>query len=354
MTTPGGAVGLRDTSRRFRVVVAILTFHRPRELVDLLRHLDRDLDVLNHAVPLIYTANIVVVDNDPKGSAEQPVRALGMDRVRYVHEPTPGIAAARNRALDEAEGEDLLAFIDDDELPGERWLDLLLATWAATEAAAVPGAVVASYPAPLDSWLIAGRFFARFDLPTGTRVKEAAAGNLLLDMGQIRRLGVRFNEAFGFSGGEDSLFSRQLIMAGGHIVWCNEAFIVDRVPISRMTRTWVLHRSMSHGNTQRLIAQYLAPHPIARVRARCVSIAGGAIRVGAGSLRCALGATLGRKGHHARGLRTVYRGIGMLAAAVGYVYEEYNRDGDHRRGLKAFAPVPLAMRERHVPDRRPA
>lgn len=354
MTSPRGATSLDDSSRRFRVVVAVLTFRRPHELMDLLRHLDQHLNVLNHAVPLSYTTDVVVVDNDPKGSAEQPVRALGMNRVRYVHEPRPGIAAARNRALDEADDVDLLAFIDDDELPGDRWLELLLETWHTTRAAAVPGAVIASYPATLDPWLAAGRFFDRCNLPTGTRVEEAAAGNLLLDMRQIRRLGVRFNEAFGLSGGEDSLFSRQLILAGGQIVWCNEAVIIDRVPMSRMTRTWVLHRSMSHGNTQRLIAHYLAPHPIARARARSVSITGGAIRVCAGSVRCVFGALLGRQSHHARGLRTVYRGIGMLAAAVGYVYEEYNRDGDHRRGLKAFAPVPLAMRERCVPEGRAA
>jgi GT2 family glycosyltransferase len=335
----------RDPGPRRRVVVAVLTYRRIGELTDLLQHLCRDVESVNRTVPGRFTVGVVVVDNDPEGGAEHPVRRLGLEDVRYVNEQRPGIAAARNRALDEAHGADLLAFIDDDELPGDRWLEHLLETWEVTRAAAVPGGVVATYSMAPDPWLAAGHFFDRLDLPTGTGVAEAAAGNLLLDMNQIRHLAVRFNEAFGLSGGEDSLFSRQIIRAGGRIVWCNEALVLDRVPPSRMTREWVLQRAMSHGNTQRLIAHYLAPDARSRSLSRFASMGGGTVRVAAGALRTAYGRAAGRPTHHARGLRTAYRGMGMLAAAAGYVYEEYNREGSHRRGLRAFAPVPPGMRE---------
>ena len=41
-----------------------------------------------------------MVDNDPQGGAREQVEAYPAEWVRYVHEPEPGIAAARNRALD--------------------------------------------------------------------------------------------------------------------------------------------------------------------------------------------------------------------------------------------------------------
>ncbi len=69
---------------------------------------------------------VLVIDNDPAGSGEAVVSALDSDAVRYVHEPRPGIAAARNRALDEAASYDLLIFIDDDEWPNPTWLQSLL------------------------------------------------------------------------------------------------------------------------------------------------------------------------------------------------------------------------------------
>ena len=59
--------------------------------------------------------------NSPLGRADEDRRPhrvgsrLG-SRIRHVHEPVPGIVAGRNRALQECAGEDLLVFLDDDEL----------------------------------------------------------------------------------------------------------------------------------------------------------------------------------------------------------------------------------------------
>ena len=67
-----------------------------------------------------YAVGVLVVDNDPAAGARDAVesfapRSAGVS-VRYVHEPQPGISAARNRALAEAASR-LLVFIDDDERP---------------------------------------------------------------------------------------------------------------------------------------------------------------------------------------------------------------------------------------------
>ena len=282
---------------------------------------------------------VLVIDNDPDGSAREAVAtaaggALGAAdgpgaAVRYVVEPAPGVSAVRNRALDETAGRALLVFIDDDEEPEAGWLRRLLFTRRDTGAAAVAGLVVPDYEAEPGPWLRAGGFFDRQSWPTGTRRPVAATNNLLLDLGAVRAAGLRFDEAFGATGGEDALFTRSLVAAGGVIVWCDEARVRDRVPAARLERAWVLRRRRSHAATAVRVELALAgpgAHPGIRARA----LAGGCARVLAGLGRMALGglgAVAGRGlVHRARGARLVARGSGMAAAAVGRgAHREYGR-----------------------------
>jgi len=77
-----------------------------------------------------FTYSIVVIDNDATGSASEVVKAFQDEtsiRVHYSIEAVRGIPVARNRAISEAGG-NLVAFIDDDELPNRDWLDRLFAT----------------------------------------------------------------------------------------------------------------------------------------------------------------------------------------------------------------------------------
>jgi succinoglycan biosynthesis protein ExoM len=306
-----------------RITVAVPTYRRP--------------DDLRAALPLLleqargtadrYVADVLVVDNDPGRSGAAVVAELAAPELRYVAEPTPGIAAVRNRAIDEAAGSRLLAFIDDDERPMTGWLDALVTTWTATGAAAVSGRILAEYAGELDPWIRAGDFFVRRSLPTGTGIDVAATGNLLLDLEQIRRFGVRFSSALGLGGGEDTLFSRTLARAGGRMVWCDESVAVDRVPLSRMTRSWVLTRAWSHGNAAVLTELRLADGPGGRPAVRLRGMARGLLRVAGGAARWAWGALVRSDRHRARGLRALCRGAGMVGAACGVVFQEYARSG---------------------------
>ena len=110
---------------------------------------------------------------------------------------TAGIAAVRNRALAECARSDLIAFIDDDELPRPGWLPALLSTWRRHGSSAVMGRVISVFDEEADPWVLATGTFRRIPRPTGTPLEVAAAGNLLLDLHQIRRLGVEFDELVG-------------------------------------------------------------------------------------------------------------------------------------------------------------
>lgn len=307
------------SSSRPRITVTIPTFRRPERLRELLDALperlaectDVDIDVL-------------VIDNDPDGSGVPSTVGTSLP-LRCVHELTPGIAAVRNRALDECPDSDLIAFIDDDELPRPQWLSALVDTWRQYGSSAVMGRVISMFDHDADPWVLATGTFRRSPRPTGTPLEVAAAGNLLLDLGQVRRLGVRFDESLGLAGGEDTLFSRQLVGRGGTIVYCAESETEDFVIADRLTRDWATQRAFSSANAWSLARLQLADGKLQRLSLRARMVPGGALRMGAGAARHLYGRLSRRLDHDARGVRTHFRGRGMVAAALGRRYEEYSR-----------------------------
>ena len=306
-----------------RVVVAVPTFRRNDDLVELIPLLLGQVDEVMAQNPEV-RAHVLIVDNDPDGGARGTVMGAG-ERVRYVHEPAPGLAAVRNRALDESSSDRLLAFIDDDGRPAPDWLPALVRAWKSATPVAVAGRVLEEYEVPPDEWLVAGGFFRRRSLPTGVLVPTAPAGNLLLDLDAVRALDLHFDERFGRSGGEDTLLTRALARAGGGILWCEESRVVDQVPRNRMNRAWVLARARSHGAISVRVALVESPTPVRRALVRCRAAATGGVRVLVGSGRALLGVAGGSLEHHARGLRLQHRGLGMIDGARGHVGADYAR-----------------------------
>lgn len=300
------------------VAVAVLTYKRPGDLAQVLPLL------VQQAKTIDPPARVIVVDNDPEGSARRIVNACTSELVRYVHEPEPGIAAARNRALQECD-QDLLVFIDDDERPTPRWLERMVRTYQQDRPAGVVGPVVSEPARAPEPWIVAGDFFQRERNATGAQVEVAATNNLLLDLAQVRALGLRFDQRFGLSGGSDTLFTRQLSRRGGRLVWCDEAVVTDIVPPSRLTREWVLRRAYRSGNSDARTSIAASLTPGERLVKRLRSTRRGLVRLAGGSLKWSLGVLTDSLERRARGLRTIMRGAGMLAGAWGSAYHEYAR-----------------------------
>ncbi|SDQ68262.1 glycosyltransferase family 2 protein [Quadrisphaera sp. DSM 44207] len=300
------------------VVVAVLTYRRP--------------ELLARAVPVLLEqaaaspepARVLVVDNDPAGSARPVVERWVGAGLAYAHEPRPGIAAARNRALDEAGDAEAIVFIDDDEVPREDWLARLVRAWRAWGCTAVAGPAVSAPELPLDPWVRESRMFERRRRPTGTALRGAATNNLLLDLRRLRALGVRFDDAFGLTGGSDTMLTHDLVARGEPLRWCDEAQVVASVPAVRATRRYVLRRNLRTGTTWSRVEVKLARGPV-RVLRRAELVARGVLRVARG-LAAAVRGRLGRSlGHRARGECDVASGVGMVLGALGYGYVEYAR-----------------------------
>ena len=311
---------MRILGRMEPLVVAVLTYRRPDDLAAV-------LPLLADQLRTVPDARLLVVDNDPAAGARGQVEAFEADavEVRYEHEAEPGIAAARNRAIDASADRRLLVYIDDDERPSEHWLRDLLATWSSGRPAAVVGPVVSTFAATPSAFVTAGRFFDRRRLPTGTEVVVAATNNLLLDLDVVRGLDLRFDTTLGTAGGSDTLFTRRLVRAGHRMVWCDEAVVVDVVPADRTTTDWNLRRALRSGNSWSVTALRLEEAPARRLVVRGGLLARGAARVAGGSARTAFGAVTRRADHRARGIRSIARGSGMLLGATGLLYREYAR-----------------------------
>lgn len=85
------------------VTVAICTYHRTALLRDCLTGLDRQTAPRERF-------DVLVVDNYGEAACRSVATAHG---ARYVHEPTPGLSYARNRAAREA-GTEWIFYLDDD------------------------------------------------------------------------------------------------------------------------------------------------------------------------------------------------------------------------------------------------
>jgi len=312
------------------VRIAVLTYKRPADIEAALPRLAAQAESVRaeSGPDGAVLADIVVVDNDPAGSARGFVETFAQASsvsVHYENETTPGISAARNRALATADDVDLLVFIDDDERPSDRWLAQLLQTWQEHRSAAVVGPVVSEYEVEPDAWVQSGRFFDRRRLPTGTVLDVAATNNLLLDLHQVRAMDLTFDAAFGITGGGDTMFTRTLHRRGGVLIWCDEAVVIDVVPASRVTRDWVLQRAFRSGSSWSVTSVKLAESSRGRTLVKLRLTGRGAVRVLGGGTRLVAG-TLGRSmAQRARGQRTIARGAGMVSGAWGFVYAEYKR-----------------------------
>lgn len=299
------------------VVVGVVTFRRRECLERLLPVLTRQCANLG--------AEILIVDNDPLGSAKSVIDRWHNLSIRYVREDRPGLATVRNRALDEARNADLLIFIDDDVVPSPEWLEHLVNCWRLWPCSAVTGPVRWVLPARADPWLYASGAFNRQIRETGTEQTGAATNNLLLDVAAINLLGLRFDERFGFSGGEDTMFSHELIHLGGVIRWCDEAEVAEIVPETRSNRRWALRRAFRAGTTWSRMTILLAGSSRGR-GARCIELIGRAIaRFLIGGATLVAGILIGDLERRASGAFNAVSGAGILAGAFGYKFLEYRR-----------------------------
>jgi glycosyltransferase involved in cell wall biosynthesis len=222
-----------------RVSIIVPTFRRPARAVEAAR------SALAQVCAEAF--EVVLVDNDPEGSALVSLRALDSPRVVVCHEPRAGVANARNAGLRAARGE-LIAFLDDDEIAPTSWLAELLRVQAAEKADVVFGPVRTRLAAPpRDHRAYFEAFFAR-DPGHAEGVIDRFYG---CGCSLVRRAAFPAAEPFSAErneiGGEDDLLFQAMHAAGARFAWAPGAWVWETPETSRVTLAYTLKRAFAYG-----------------------------------------------------------------------------------------------------------
>ncbi len=219
--------------------IILPTFRRPERAVEAARSaLAQACDV---------TFEVVLVDNDPEGSALGRLREIADPRIVIVHEPDAGVANARNAGLRVARG-GLIAFLDDDEIAPAAWLAELLRVQRDHDADVVFGPVRTRLScAPRDHHAYFEDFFAR--------TPRHAEGPITLFYGcgcsLLRRAALPSSQPFSMTrneiGGEDDLLFQGMEASGAIFAWAPNAFVWETPEPSRVTLAYTLRRAFAYG-----------------------------------------------------------------------------------------------------------
>ena len=304
-----------------KIAICVCTCMRPKMLGYCLRSLSR-LHVPEDVEPYV-----IVIDNDPAGSASEVVaiyNGTSPHMVFYLAEPRRGIAFARNAALDAAVamGVDWIAFIDDDEIADPDWLAALMAP----EYRNVPvlmGRQEFIYPKPMPFWGVEQEKKPRLE---GAILKTAYTNNVRFSIDLVRA-GLRFNEALGLMGGEDQEFFSAARQAGFEIRLTEFAVAREFVHPERLT-----YRAQA-GRAYWCAASDLRRAVVERGRMRATLAKGhtvplnlivGAAWVAVSPLFMVAGLRAFKRQALAGG-KKIAKGMGRAAAALGYLPEPYRQ-----------------------------
>jgi succinoglycan biosynthesis protein ExoM len=296
-------------SSPLKIVVTVATYKRPRLLKELLE----SLNIVHRETPF----EMIVIDNDPAGSGAGVVSGSELP-ITYAVEPTPGIVAARNAALDRLPADTThVVFVDDDETVPPGWLGSLLAVGDRYGVDIVCGPVDSVFLEGSPKWIVKGGYIQRSAEAEGVTSRLPATNNTIVSMDLIHRAGgIRFDESFSQTGGSDSHFFSRLIAQGATVAWAPTARVSEVVPLDRLTFRWVMRRYIRINNVSgRLLLQTMS-RP--RLAAKAVlSIAYGVPKT--------LFALIRGKGLRLVDTRYITRGIGWWGAAFGNLVQEYAR-----------------------------
>lgn len=296
------------------LVIGIPTFRRPGLLRALLESLLPELSGWN--------ACVVVADNDCGDDAPTVVEAFRArwPNSRCIPVSARGVAQVRNALVAEAHRAQpdwrWLVMLDDDGLATPGWLALLLAAGERYQADLVGGPVEGMLPAG-SGWLARNSVFAsRKRWRTGPVPLLNTTQNLAIAR---KALSIApeplFRNEYGASGGEDYDLFRRVGTAGGRIVWCDEAVVLEPAPAERLTVRSLLHRYFTTGIY--MVGIDRTYDGAAKVWLRALKGLLGAF------LHAGVAAVTGRRDACARAVLSVAHDAGRLAGLLGMTSARY-------------------------------
>lgn len=285
------------------VAVCVTTAFRPKMLS---RCLNSIICALQSSLQPV---TVIVVDNDPAGSARQVVETY-YDSISliYEQESREGIPFGRNRCLAIASkvGAHFIVFVDDDMTVSPQWFQELFFSILDTDADVVTGDVINVFPD--------GRETPKYLPRVGDR-KTAETDNVIFKSWLAERL--QFDERLSLSGGSDTLFFRQACQLGAKIRHSEAAVAYEHLHGGRGSRKWFLGRNYRYGLVGVRVDRLLGSKGVSiRYLSR------GLFAVAFGLVEAILAAPRADP-TRSFGVYRAARGIGMLMGALGKTANRY-------------------------------
>ncbi|HEY9099970.1 MAG TPA: glycosyltransferase [Thiobacillus sp.] len=241
------------------LTVSFCTFKRAHRLEKLVAALRAQ------ACPIPF--EILVINNNSPDDTLKVLSALQQQSgapLRVVTESEPGIVPARNRALNESINQDILVFLDDDELPQPGFLAAAHDAIVNEGAHCVGGRIDIDYtPCTRPGWLddeVAG-FLGMLDHGTTAfwlddDTRPIWSGNTAYSLPYFReRPNLRFDTRYnrtgdGVGGGEDAMMLRSLLALGAKIRYRPDMAVWHAVDPWKLNRRYFIHLHYQAGIRQ--------------------------------------------------------------------------------------------------------
>lgn len=220
-----------------------------------------------------------------------------------------------------------MAFLDDDERPDPGWLAALVRAMQRWRPAAVSGPVISVFEQEPDAWVRGSGTFEPRAHAHGARIRGAATNNLLIDREVLDDRGLAFDDAFGLTGGSDSMLTRAMTHQGLEIRWTSEAVVREVVPVARTRRSWIVSRHRRTGNDWSRVTLALAHGRREQLSARLRLVVTGVRRTVRGVIGSAVGAARRDAGLRGAARCDLATARGVLEGVFGRTRTEYARPG---------------------------
>jgi len=168
----------------------------------------------------VHSLEVLVVLNTAKAEVKYPPGVL------LQYEAVKGYASVRNKAISVIPEDVSVIFIDDDEIPTERWLNALILKHEEYPEDVIFGPVFQNPSSPQNAYR--RNFKKYFDqLIDDSTVNQAGTGNMLIPKDLIKTGWVWFDPLFNLSGSEDTDFCFKMRKRGKQIRYAKEAALYE-------------------------------------------------------------------------------------------------------------------------------
>jgi glycosyltransferase involved in cell wall biosynthesis len=213
---------------------------------------------------------VIVVDNGSTDPTKQTVASFpGIENLRYVCDPVPGLSRARNLGWQEARGR-YVAYLDDDAVASPKWLERILFRFETLQPrpAGVGGRILPIWEAEKPAWL--GEelepYLGIVDWPACPMILDEdrfylAGANVGYERGALRASG-GFPTDLGRKGplllSNEELWMQRFLMSRGRALWFDPEILVHHhVRAERLTRAWFYERFFWQGVSDALLENRL-------------------------------------------------------------------------------------------------